>query len=242
MPSLRAGLVVRKPTPAATVAAIEQAEARGVAAVWSTVGGATPDAVTLFAAAGARTTRIGLGTAIVPTYPRHPVALASQALAIEGLAPGRFRLGIGPSHRPTMEGSLGLAMGKPLDHLREYLTILRGLLWEGKTDFDGTYFHVHTALPPDVAPPRTPVPISALRVNAFSLAGEIADGAISWVCPVPYLSLRRCRYRRGPAGGNPSGGGERVAHPPGADPRRRRGREGIDRDPRGLREITIAAE
>ncbi|MCA1722664.1 MAG: LLM class flavin-dependent oxidoreductase [Thermomicrobia bacterium] len=187
MPSLRAGLVVRKPTPAATVAAIEQAEARGVAAVWSTVGGATPDAVTLFAAAGARTTRIGLGTAIVPTYPRHPVALASQALAIEGLAPGRFRLGIGPSHRPTMEGSLGLAMGKPLDHLREYLTILRGLLWEGKTDFDGTYFHVHTALPPDVAPPRTPVPISALRVNAFSLAGEIADGAISWVCPVPYL-------------------------------------------------------
>jgi F420-dependent oxidoreductase-like protein len=187
MPSLRAGLVVRKPTPAATLAAIEQAEARGVAAVWSTVGGAAPDAVTLFAAAGAQTTRIGLGSAIVPTYPRHPVVLASQALAIEGLAPGRFRLGIGPSHRPTMEGSLGLTMGKPLDHLREYLTILRGLLWEGKTDFDGTYFHVHAALPPDAAPPRTPVPISALRVNAFSLAGEIADGAISWVCPVPYL-------------------------------------------------------
>src|SRR3954470_11184268 len=133
MPTLRSGLVIRRPDPAATLAAIEQAEARGVPAVWSTVGGAAPDAVTLFAAAAAPTERILLGTSIVPPYPRHPVALASQALAIEGLAPGRLRLGIGPSHRPTMEGALGLPMGTPLDHLREYLTVLRGLLWEGIT-------------------------------------------------------------------------------------------------------------
>jgi F420-dependent oxidoreductase-like protein len=187
MPALRAGLVIRRPNAAATLAAIEQAEARGISTVWSTVGGAAPDAVTLFAAAAARTSRITLGTAIVPTYPRHPVVLAAQALAIEGLAPGRFRLGIGPSHRATMEGALGLTMGRPLDHLREYLTILRSLLWEGKADFDGTYFHVHTQLPPNVTPPRTPLPISTLRVNAFRLAGEIADGALSWVCPIPYL-------------------------------------------------------
>jgi F420-dependent oxidoreductase-like protein len=187
MPTLRAGLVIRRPTPAATIAAIEQAEERGVPAVWSTVGGAAPDAVTLFAAAAARTTRITLGTSIVPTYPRHPVALASQALAIEGLAPGRFRLGIGPSHRPTMEGALGLSMGKPLDHLREYLTVLRGLLWKGKADFAGDYFRVHIETPATITPPKTPLPISALRAGAFRLAGEIADGAISWVCPVPYL-------------------------------------------------------
>lgn len=187
MPALRAGLVIQRPTSAATLVAITRAEERGVTAVWSTSGGAAPDAVTLFAAAADRTRRITFGTAIVPTYPRHPVTLASQALVLASLAPGRFRLGIGPSHRPSMEAMLGLPMGKPLDHLREYLTVLRGLLWEGKTDFDGEYFHVHTALSPGTEPPRTPLPISALRAHAFHLAGEIADGAISWLCPVPYL-------------------------------------------------------
>src|SRR6478609_8572900 len=134
---LRAGLAIPRQTPAQTVAAIERAEARGVPAAWSTVGGAAADAVTLFAAAAVRTTRIGLGTSIVPTYPIHPIKLVSQALALDGLAPGRFRLGVGPSHRPTIEGSFGLPMGKPLDHLREYVTILRDLLWEGRSAFKG---------------------------------------------------------------------------------------------------------
>lgn len=187
MVALRAGLAIRRPGPAATLAAIISAEEAGLPAVWSTVGGANPDAVTLFAAAAARTTRIGLGTAIVPTYPRHPIALASQALVLAALAPGRFRLGLGPSHRPTIEGTFGLPMGKPLDHLREYLTVVRGLLWEGAIDFQGVYFRVRAQLPAGLAPPRVPLPISALRAGAFRLAGEVADGAISWVCPVPYL-------------------------------------------------------
>jgi alkanesulfonate monooxygenase SsuD/methylene tetrahydromethanopterin reductase-like flavin-dependent oxidoreductase (luciferase family) len=78
-------------------------------------------------------------------------------------------------------------MGKPLAHLREYVTILRTLLWAGVVDFSGEYFTVKTALPSGVTPPKVPVPISALRPNAFRLAGEIADGAISWVTPVDYL-------------------------------------------------------
>ncbi|MGE3268618.1 MAG: LLM class flavin-dependent oxidoreductase [Chloroflexota bacterium] len=187
MAALRAGLAIRNPDPAVTLAAIVRAEQQGLPAVWSTVGGTNPDAVSLFAAAAAQTSTIGLGTAIVPTYPRHPIMLASQALVLGALAPGRFRLGIGPSHRPTIEGMFGIPMQKPLDHLREYLTILRGLLWDGKTDFQGTHFQVRAQLPEGVSPPKTPLPISALRAGAFRLAGEIADGAISWVCPVPYL-------------------------------------------------------
>jgi alkanesulfonate monooxygenase SsuD/methylene tetrahydromethanopterin reductase-like flavin-dependent oxidoreductase (luciferase family) len=81
----------------------------------------------------------------------------------------------------------GLPMVKPLDHLREYLTVLRGLLWDGAVDFSGDYFKVKAQLPAGVEPPKTPLPISALRAGAFRLAGEIADGAISWVCPIPYL-------------------------------------------------------
>jgi F420-dependent oxidoreductase-like protein len=184
---LRAGLAIRHPNPAVSLDTIVRADSQGLPAVWSTVGGTNPDAVSLFAAAAARTSTIKLGTAIVPTYPRHPFVLASQALVIEALAPGRLRLGIGPSHRPTIEGMFGIQMGKPLDHLREYMTILRSLLWEGAADFSGDYFKVKSQLAPGVTPPKTPLPISALRVGAFRLAGEIADGAISWVCPVPYL-------------------------------------------------------
>lgn len=187
MAALRAGLAIRGLNPAETLAAIVRADERELPMVWSTVGGTNPDAVTLFAAAAAKTRAIGLGTAIVPTYPRHPIALASQALVLGTLAPGRFRLGIGPSHRPTIEGMFGLPMNRPLEHLREYLTVLRGLLWDGSVDFSGSHFRVKAELPAGIQPPRTPLPISALRAGAFRLAGEIADGAISWVCPIPYL-------------------------------------------------------
>jgi alkanesulfonate monooxygenase SsuD/methylene tetrahydromethanopterin reductase-like flavin-dependent oxidoreductase (luciferase family) len=88
----------------------------------------------------------------------------------------------------VIEGAYGLPMGKPLAHLREYVTILRLLLWEGAADVSGDYFTVKTALPTGVAPPQIPIPISALRPNAFRLAGEIADGAISWVTPIDYLT------------------------------------------------------
>lgn len=185
MPRLTAGLSILNQNSKEALATIERAEARGVPAVWA--GGGTADPVTMYAAAAVRTVRIGLGTAIVPTYPIHPVKLASQALVLAELAPGRFRLGVGPSHRPVIEDMFGLPMGKPLDHLREYVAILRDLLWEGHTALKGDYFRVEAAIPDGVAPPRTPIMISALRRNAFHLAGEIADGAISWVCPVDYL-------------------------------------------------------
>jgi F420-dependent oxidoreductase-like protein len=186
--SLIAGLVMPRGSASDLVARIAQAEHRGIATAWTTVGGPTADPVTAFAAAGAATDRIGLGTAVTPTYPRHPITLAAQAIAINDLAPGRLRLGVGTSHKPTIEGAYGLPMGKPLAHLREYVTILRMLLWEGAVDFSGDYFTVKIALPADVLAPKIPIPISALRPNAFRLAGEIADGAISWVTPIDYLT------------------------------------------------------
>jgi F420-dependent oxidoreductase-like protein len=182
-----AGLLVTRPTPSAMLGLIVRAEEHGVPVAWSTVGGTNPDAVTLFAAAATHTRQITLGTAIVPIYPRHPLALASQALVLAGLAPGRFRLGIGPSHRPTIEGTFGLPFVRPLAYLREYLAVLRQLLWEGQVDLAGELLTAHAALPAGTPPPRTPLLISALRAPAFRLAGEIADGAISWMCPLPYL-------------------------------------------------------
>lgn len=147
MPRLAAGLAIQTQNPTEALAAIERAEAPGVPAVWATGGGATADAVTLFAAAAVRTAHIVLGTSIVPTYPIHPVKLATQALVLAALAPGRFRLGVGTSHRPSIEGAFGLPMGKPLDHLREYVAVLRALLWEGRSAFEGEYYRVQAALP-----------------------------------------------------------------------------------------------
>lgn len=187
MTTLNAGLVIPRGSATDLVARVKQAEERGIGTVWTTVGGPTADPVTGYAAAGAATDRIVLGTAVTPTYPRHPITLAAQVLALNDLAPGRIRLGIGTSHRPTIEGAYGIPMGKPLAHLREYLTVLRTLLWEGAVDFTGDSFTVRAALPEGIPAPKIPVPISALRRNAFVLAGELADGAITWVTPIDYI-------------------------------------------------------
>jgi F420-dependent oxidoreductase-like protein len=166
---------------------IQRLDEIGVDTAWQTAGATRPDVMTLYGAAAATTSRIRLGTSIVPTYTRHPAVLATQALVIGSLAPGRLRLGVGPSHRPTIEGSLGIPMGKPLAHLREYVTVLRALLEAGSVDFEGDAFKVHLAHQAGTNPPRPEILVSALSVNAFRLAGQIADGAISWVAPIPYL-------------------------------------------------------
>ena len=164
--------------------AAKRAASAGVNMIWATTGASAPDPMTYYAAAIQSIPSVIFGTAIVPTYPRHPIMLATQAMALEQLSPGRFRLGIGPSHRPTIEGSYGLPMGKPLEHLREYLIILRALLETGQVEYSGDYFIVKGRIN---APASMPLYISALRKNAFRLAGELADGAISWLCPLDYL-------------------------------------------------------
>ena len=109
------GLVVQEPTAAAAVARIKQAEDAGVPAVWMTIGGAGgADPMATFAAAGAQTSSVLMGTAIVPNMPRHPIIMAQQAVAVAQLAPGRFRLGIGPSHQTTMQNTFGFDFKKPL--------------------------------------------------------------------------------------------------------------------------------
>lgn len=180
----RVGLATMGGSSKEVVATIVAAEAAGVQQVWMTQGGPAPDTLTIFAAAAVQTSRVRFGTSIVPTYPRHPLALAQQALALGDLAPERLRLGIGPSHRPTIEGVYGIEMGSPLEHEREYVSILRAALWEGNIDFHGKYFNVKTKMP---RTPRTPILISALRTGAYELAGEISDGTISWMSPVQFL-------------------------------------------------------
>ncbi|HEY9847544.1 MAG TPA: LLM class flavin-dependent oxidoreductase [Candidatus Caenarcaniphilales bacterium] len=180
----RVGLVVDGANAAAATKTIAAAEAAGVRQIWMVQPPSAPDVLTTLSAAATKTSTVRLGTSIVPTYPRHPLVLAQQALSLYDIAPGRLRLGIGPSHQAIIEGIYGLSQTTPLAHLREYAKVLRAALWEGKVDHHGQFFNVVVTLPRAT---QTPVLISTLGKKAFELAGEIADGALSWVCPVPYL-------------------------------------------------------
>ena len=166
------------------VAGIVAAERAGIDCAWLTSGGTAADPLAVFAAASQQTERIQFGTSILPTFPRHPLAAVQGAVAVDALAPGRLRLGVGPSHKPAIEGTWGIPFERPLEHLREYLAILRAALYAGAVDFDGKRLHAHAKL---AGPTGVTVMASALRPNGFRVCGELADGAISWVCPLPYL-------------------------------------------------------
>lgn len=180
----RVGLVIQATDIATTITRIREAEQAGVRQVWMTQSAGMLDTLTLFAAAAVQTTQIRLGTSIVPVYPRHPLVMAGQAATIDALAQGRLRLGVGTSHRHVMEHMYGLSMVSPLAYLREYVAVMREVLWDGRVNHQGTFFKVTASLPGTA---QIPLLISALGEKAFHLAGEISDGAISWVCPVPYL-------------------------------------------------------
>jgi F420-dependent oxidoreductase-like protein len=178
------GLIVNGTNAAAAIKTIAAAETAGVQQIWMTNTPWFPDVLTTLAAAAIKTSIVRLGTAIIPTYPRHPIVLAQEVRAFHDIAPGRLRLGIGPSHRAIVEDIYGLPQTTPLVHLREYVKVLHSILWDGKVDHHGEFFNVVIEFPQTA---QIPVLISTLGKKAFQLAGEIADGALSWMCPVPYL-------------------------------------------------------
>lgn len=182
----RVGVAIVESSVADALARIEEVERLGIHGAWMTVSGVRGlDALTIFAVAASRTQHVQLGTAIVTSWPRHPVIMAEQAAVVSQLAPGRFRLGVGPSHKATMEGVYGLNFYKPLSHLREYLYIVKELIREGAVDYDGMYYQAHIKQGHPVG--NMPVMASALRKRSFEFCGAETDGAISWVCPGVYL-------------------------------------------------------
>ncbi len=183
MSDQRIGVAVRGNHVTEILDTIERAEELGIHAAWMTTGGARLDSITVFAAAALRTQRILLGTSIVPTFPRHPLVMVQQTQVVAQLAPGRFRLGVGPSHRPLMI-SMGMNFNSPVGHLREYVQILKAILQQGKVDFDGDFYHAHDAIS---EPLDVPVMASALQRGSFEMCGAESDGAISWICPPVYL-------------------------------------------------------
>ncbi|MDP6480642.1 MAG: TIGR03564 family F420-dependent LLM class oxidoreductase [Acidimicrobiales bacterium] len=139
------------------------------------------DALTVFPAVADAAPGIEFGTAVIPTFPRHPTMLAGQALTTQAVLGDRsLVLGIGLSHKPVIEGYLGLSFDRPIRHLIDYLEVLMPILAEGRADYDGEAFtaHIESARPTDRAPS---VMVAALGEQALRVTGRRTDGTILWM-------------------------------------------------------------
>ncbi|MGI9325421.1 MAG: TIGR03564 family F420-dependent LLM class oxidoreductase [Pseudomonadales bacterium] len=195
--------IVQRASIATVAEDLEQAAAAGFSSYWLAdhpTGGF--DALTALAVAGLNGPEIELGTAIVPTYPRHPMALASQTLTTAQALVGRLTLGIGLSHA-SMMADLGLPFDKPIRHLREYLSILVPLLETGEVDFQGEMLSCRARVfQPDAA--SCAVLVAALGPQALRVAGRLAHGTtLAWVGPktiqehiVPSINEAAAQYGR----------------------------------------------
>ena len=158
---------------------IKRAEEGGFDSVWlANIFGL--DAISVLTMAGRETSRIELGTAVTPTYPRHPTALAQQAATAGVACEGRFTLGIGLSHKMVIENMLGLSYARTAPHMNEYLQVLGPLLRGEQAEFSGEEFNVNLALSVPGAQP-VPILVGALGPKMLKEAGTYADGTTTWM-------------------------------------------------------------
>ena len=154
-------------------------EARGFQSIWmANIFGL--DAITAQAIVGRETERIELGTAVVPSYPRHPFAIAQQARTAAAASGGRFTLGIGLSHQVVIENMMGLSYAKPASHMQEYMAALGPLLRGEPVAFEGKEYKVNGALEVPEAG-SVPVLIAALGDRMLRIAGQTSQGTILWM-------------------------------------------------------------
>src|SRR3954470_14928514 len=160
---------------------VRWAEEAGLAGVWIPQIPDEFDALTACALVGIETSRIEIGTAVVPVQPRHPIALAQQVLSTQAACGGRLALGLGVSHHWIIDEMLGLPYEHPVSTMRSYLDVLdQALAGPGKVVVENELFRIHNPLSvTDVTP--TPVLLAALGPAMLKLAGERTSGTILWM-------------------------------------------------------------
>ncbi|HET6303608.1 MAG TPA: TIGR03564 family F420-dependent LLM class oxidoreductase [Myxococcota bacterium] len=138
------------------------------------------DAIGALSVVGRETQRIELATGVVPSPPRHPVAMAQQALTAQAACRGRFVLGIGLSHKIVIENLLGLSYAHPAKQMREYLEVLMPLVQGKPAKFEGELYRVQASLQVAGGTP-VPVVVAALGPKLLEIAGRLADGTATWM-------------------------------------------------------------
>ena len=137
------------------------------------------DALTALAVIAESVEGIRLGTSVIPTYPRHPMMLAQQALTVNQVSNGRLDLGIGLSHKPVVEGMWGISFDAPVGHMSDYLQILMALLHDGTISYGGKHLTSRGGI--DVPADAPPVLVAALGPQMLKLVGRVADGTVTWM-------------------------------------------------------------
>jgi F420-dependent oxidoreductase-like protein len=158
-----------------------QAEADGFSSYWMAQL-FVPDALTAMATVAGATSSIELGTAVVPTWLRHPLMLAAQALTVQEISDGRVILGIGLAHKDMIEQTLKVTFERPARNMSEYLSVLLPALHERQVTFDGDYWSAEVEsiiAPGGVSAPS--VMLAAMGPRMLALAGGRADGTILWL-------------------------------------------------------------
>jgi 5,10-methylenetetrahydromethanopterin reductase len=158
-----------------------EAEAAGFASYW-VAQLAVPDALTVIAMMGERTSTIEIGTAVISTWPRHPLMLAAQALTTQEAIGNRLALGIGLAHKTTVESTLRIPFATPAKHMDEYLSVLLPALTDRKVSFKGDVWSGEVEALSGVPGARPPaVLLAAMGPRMLRLAGGRTDGSILWL-------------------------------------------------------------
>jgi F420-dependent oxidoreductase-like protein len=169
-----------------SIARAKAAERLGYESVWLSQLPDARDASLVVAAYAAATERIKFGMGVLPIYTRHPTAMVQMAATLDEMTRGRFILGLGVSHKVTVESMWGLHLDQPVEAMREYLTIVQTSLAEGGCSFEGKHFSAQWSYSAP-RPRNLPVMIAALSSRMLDLAGEMTDGVILWMCAPNYI-------------------------------------------------------
>ncbi|MBS20177.1 MAG: LLM class F420-dependent oxidoreductase [Chloroflexi bacterium] len=158
---------------------IVQCENDGLDSVWAACINDV-DSLTMLALAAEKTSKIEIGTAVERVYQKHPLSMAQQALTVQKIAQGRFRLGIGLSHKPLVENLWNLTFHSPAKFMREYLTIINSLNTTGSSDFKGEFTGLTIGLTMQDRV-EVPVLIAAMGKMMLKISGEMTDGTLLWM-------------------------------------------------------------
>lgn len=169
-----------------SIARAKAAERLDYESVWLSQLPDARDASLVVAEYAAATERIKFGMGVLPIYTRHPTAMVQMAATLDEMTGGRFILGLGVSHKVTVESMWGLHLDHPVEAMREYLTIVQTSLAEGGCSFEGKYFSARSSYSAP-RPSKLPVVIAALSSRMLDLAGEMTDGVVLWMCAPNYI-------------------------------------------------------
>jgi len=164
---------------------VKLAESLGYESVYTTHIAAR-DSLTVLTRYATVTERVRIGTGVLPIFSRTPASCAQTAATIDEISGGRFVLGIGVSHKVTVENWFDSKIEKPVTQMREYASICRAIL-DGETPPDGQFFNTKFAFMGYPPRPELPIYIAALSPKMLRLAGEIADGVMLWLCNPDYI-------------------------------------------------------